>query len=116
MKDVSSVRNIPQPREVPRQVRQEPERQERVERTERNVERHSTTRTVTSTETSHSVQSRGRQEAVQDSEHRLLYMRNAARVFEDTNPVTQTLTYTQQASQVTSQAVEPTRPMLDVSV
>lgn len=124
MKDVNSVQNIPRPREVPRQVqRQEPvehvervERPQQVERTERSVEKHAVTRTRTTTETSHSVQERGRQEPVLDAQHRLLYMRNIAQRYDDTNPVTQTLTYTQEAAAVTTTSHEGSQPLLDVRV
>ena len=56
------------------------------------------------------------QKAVLDSEHRLLYMRNAARVHEESNPVSQTLTYTQQAAHVSTTQTDGTQPLLDVKV
>ncbi|HTU65006.1 MAG TPA: hypothetical protein VMF52_03560 [Steroidobacteraceae bacterium] len=118
MKNVSSAQSTPPPRQVPQQVQrhERAERPERVERTERNVEKQAVTVTRSTTESHHSVESRGRQEAVLDSEHKLLYMRNAARVHEDSNEVSRTLTYTQQAAHVTTSVNDGAQPLLDVRV
>lgn len=68
--------------------------------------------TQSKNEFTHNVQERGRQEAVTDSEHRLLYMRNAAVTYEDSRPVMQTLMHTQHSASVATAMVDGSQPLL----